>query len=256
MTRSLRSLLIIGTSACTGLVLIVAGTCLYFSLRATLIAEVDRALVEKAQLIAANFELDGQQIVLDEDWMRYDQKGASTARDYVAIWNADNQLIYSSPALQTADLKPFANSSASANQWQWMPLPGNRMGRAFEGTYAVSQREDADIKQSLSKAADQPENTLATVGAASSSPVVRLYLIRDAAALQSTFARILWVLIVVGGAAIASCVVLLVATVGRGLRPLMEVATEIQRRSADDLSSRIDDSTLPSELVPLGQAAQ
>src|SRR5262249_32577664 len=55
----------------------------------------------------------------------------------------------------------------------------------------------------------------------------------------------------VGCLSVLACTLFLVVVVARGLHPLSQLARDVERRQANDLSAPIDGTNLPQELLPL-----
>jgi two-component system, OmpR family, heavy metal sensor histidine kinase CusS len=251
--NSLRGALIAGTSIGAAAVFTVAGVILYFLLRANLVAEIDHALYEKARLLSSSVEVEMGSVRFESDWTTNQRDQPGSPRDYVELWSGDAEVQYCSLALEAANLRPFGSSFDSPD-YRWITLPGGIEGRAIGVTFQVLEKDehDADAESNSGGRGQQTADSQPRMHKEKSAGIkVTLVEVHDAAPLATTLAHIKIVLFSVGAIATAAVVVLMVIIIGRTLRPLDRLASEINQLDADDLTERIGTSTLPAELLPL-----
>jgi two-component system, OmpR family, heavy metal sensor histidine kinase CusS len=240
--RSLRTALIAGTTIAMAAVLLAAGVLVYVLARTSLVDQTDRALVDKARLIATDVEGKEGDVVLDLAAFHIGDNESLDPRDYVQLWRTDGTVVYRSSALGGEGMERFSGSEQSP-EWRWVTLPGERTGRAV-GIEVRARAEDAEEKDASDTAARGATGK-------ESLPMVTLVLARDMGPMESTLAGLRVLLGSVGCAAIAVSAGVLLLVVRRALAPLDRLAVAIGRLGEQNLSARVELSGTPRELQPV-----
>ena len=252
--RSLRGALILGTSLGTVLVFSAAGVLLYFLLRASLVNQIDRALEEKARLLASNVEIRGTILKLELDWAVNDGKDRREDRDEFEIWDSGGAVAYRSPGLHEIQLPPFGNSWDRPAEFRWLSLGDGVNGRALGVTFQPERSDEPD-DETEAKSADpaaRPEKAASSpIGSPAPNAPMTLVLVRDVTRLNATLAHMRLILLAVGCGTAVALSALLALIIGQSLRSLEKLQHDISLLDADDLSARIQSPNLPSELIPL-----
>ena len=129
MRRSLRTRLILSTTLATAAVLLAAGLLLYVLVRDGLVAQFDRALLDKARLLASATEWEDGELDLNFDEFDMHEFQAPDRPAYLQVWLTDGAVAFRSPSLAGADLQRLAGSLDAA-LCRRVILPDGRPGRA------------------------------------------------------------------------------------------------------------------------------
>ncbi len=154
--RSLRTVLIAWTTIGAAAILVTAGIVLYVLVRASLVEQCDRSLLDKSRLLAAITAQNRSKLDLQFD--EFDEFDASRFRPeedraYLQVWLAEGTTIYRSGTLQEADLQPIAGTVESP-VWRWVSLPNGQTGRAVGITFRP--REEDAAEHELQRAEESP----------------------------------------------------------------------------------------------------
>ncbi|MCX7045721.1 MAG: ATP-binding protein [Candidatus Sumerlaeota bacterium] len=245
MTLSLRSRLILSSSLISALALVSAGILLYYYVRHNLIAEFDRALIDKAQMLAAGAELDTRtsKITLqDVDLSEFKKKRHP---DYLKIWLDKDKILYSSPSLNKQDLK-LEFRKPQKTECSYLRLPGGRIGRVVFMSFTLSlqdEHENTDAKESgkpvqaLEKTPDRSQAVIA--------------LVRDAERITEALERLGMFLSLSGLATIIITAGVLWFVIRWNMRPLNRVAAQIERMDERALVLNVETEKIPAELRPV-----
>jgi len=235
MKLSLRTRLVASTAVGAAVVLVAAGAALFLLVRDGLVDQFDRALLDKARLLASAVEYDRGKIDIEFDELDLAEFGAHGQPAYLEVWLDDGSVRFRSPSLGEADLDRPSAAVEDGPAFEALALPDGRAGRRLVLPFlprVEAKRGDA--------APGLP-----------GVPTLTMVLARGTAPVDVTLARLKAVLFAVGAAAVAvACGVLWVA-VRRGLRPVGRLARAIAGVEAADLSMRIDVPGAPAELAPV-----
>jgi two-component system, OmpR family, heavy metal sensor histidine kinase CusS len=257
--RSLRGILILGTTIATALVLAVAGCLLYALARASLIEQMDRGLIDRARLIASGMESRCGSVNDKSTPVRLGDEVLASG-DYMQVWQGNGKVLFQSSSLVKDGLEEFGGTPKSP-ECRWVSLPGGKTGRAVGVRFRASScgcdtcsiispcgcktnsASNGDGEKTKS-GTDKPL-VITTIG-------VTLVLARDAEYVHSTLADLRTLLLLVGGAAIAASAGVLLLIIRRGLQPLDRLAAAISEIGEQDLHERINVASAPRELKPVG----
>ena len=229
MRRSLRTRLILSTTLATAGVFLAAGVLLYLLVRDGLVAQFDRALLDKARLLASATEWEGGELDLNFDEFDMHEFQTPDRPAYLQIWLTDGAVAFRSPSLAGADLQRLAGS-LDAPLCRRVLLPDGRPGRAT-GFTMTPKTEDSS-----------PPPAAAAIS---------LVLARGTAPVDATLAQLAVLLVLVGLVAVALSAGVLWLAVRRGLRPVDGLASQIARLGEADLAARLEAPDAPRELVPV-----
>lgn len=235
--RSIRARLLLGTVLSAVLVLSITGLALYWRVRASLMAEFDAALRDKARTLAAMAEIEDGHIELDIKDLDMPEFRRVDRPEYLQVWGPAGEVMVRSPSLGGANLERFGGSLESPVSRPTL-LPYGVAGRIIGVTFQPRPgREDegARLPPSLG------------------SPWMTLVLARPTGEVDAVLARLGFLLIALGGLAVVATSVVLARVVHGGLRPLRDLAARIGQLSEEELSARIELPDAPAELVPIAE---
>lgn len=234
--HSLRRNLLLGTTLGTAAAFVASGVALYLLVRASLTAQLDRSLCDKARLLASTIEQGPQGLDVEfEDLDMGEFQGARSAA-CLQVWSSDGATVYRS--CQDADLatRPAAMDEPICGV---VRLPDGRPGRAVFFRF-LPRRE-----QPVTATGDVPES------AAIPPAPVALTLARSTEEIDRTLAAMLSLLVVVGAVAGMGAAAFLWWFVSRSLRPLEGLAMEIASLQPDDLGTIVRGDACPEEVQPV-----
>ncbi len=231
--RSLRARLLAAVIAASAVVLLASGVALYLSVRASLLNELDSALVQQAQVMTSVFEWNHGRVDLELGRLAEPDKAAPSSRRYFEVWQQGVGLLARSPDLRGLHL-PRPQGVFRSPHLVFAELPNGRRVRLLAVTVRPMP-EGADDGSVQKASAAIPRVTLLL---ASELDNVRIYLMRLA-----------YLLAAVGLAAILASAGGAWWAVGFGLRPMRALARRIEGLGEDDLGQRVDLPSAPSELL-------
>lgn len=243
--HSLSRTLVVGTTLLTASILVTAGVVLYLLVRLSLLAELDRSLTDRAGLLASTIEIeDGK---LDLELVDLDMRTFEGRRPeaYVEVRSAGGAILYKSPSLADADLAAD-HISGNKNECFDTELPDGRPGRAVQ--LAFSPRNEILERQGEVSTNSGEAGGVPDAGHGGDLSVV---LAQSTSHIDTVLARLRVLLALVGGAAAAIAGGTLWYYVARSLRPLKELAHEIEQVGENDLKEPIGTTGYPSEIGPV-----
>ena len=115
--RSLSRTLVLGTTLAAAVILVSAGASLYVLVRASLLKQFDRSMLDKAQLLASTIEQERGELVLEFDELDMREfEGQALGREGQPLaWVAGDELVqYSFPAANVPIVEALAALEFSA----------------------------------------------------------------------------------------------------------------------------------------------
>lgn len=192
----------------------------YLSVRGILIEQFDANLAAKAKAIIAATEADDDGLELDLDEPALESYLSPQSGDYFEIRRANGSLVARSPNLGQNRLPDFKSET--------IILPGNRSGRALRQTFSpVDDEERAFQNLQLLAASDSTE-------------------------LLRNVREIAMRLPVLGLAGLIFTLGLLYFALGRGLRPLDDLALAVQSIQVGKPNQSLKTDGMPTELRTVG----
>ncbi len=222
--RRRTSLLLCGAIA---LLLLGGGALIFWTIRASLIAQFDANLAAKAQALIAGADLDEGEIEIDSDLREFAGFEARAGDNYFEIFGADGASLASSPSLGTSHLP--ARPSGAAPKFGSVKLPDGRSGRAIWRSFSPADDDRA------------PSGKLEVVVAAYSG------------GLERSLRNIMHILSAVGLTGLVLTVVIVHLTLRSGLRPLDDLAERVRGIGVTHLHERLPTGELPRELQPIAE---
>lgn len=231
--RSLRTRLVAAVMATGAVVLISSGVVLYFLVRASLLQELDSALVQQAQVMTSVLEWKDGRVDLELGKLTEPQKVAPGDHRYFEVWQQGEGLLARSPSLGKASL-PRPKGVSPSPRISFAKLPGGHRVRLVVLTVRPRQ-EGADERASRRKSSIAPQVTLLLAG--------------DLGRFETSLTQLAYLLAAVGLAAILATVGGAWWAVGFGLRPMRALARRIEDLGGEDLGRRVDLPAAPTELL-------
>jgi two-component system heavy metal sensor histidine kinase CusS len=232
---SLRRRLLLGTTLSLAAILAGAGVTLYALMRASLVNEFDEALVTEARALARLSEQDKGHVEVELDTGKLPPLGRPEQTQLFELWldDSDHSTVARSPALGEAHLqRPDLPAAGEQARVEPVALPGGLRGRAV---YLRFEPRDESPEPG------EPRRT------------VTLAVARNTVRLDATLARLRGLLLAVSAAAVVAGAAVVTWVIGRGLRPLNELAGAIERVGVNDLSERIEPNGTPREAARVVQ---
>jgi signal transduction histidine kinase len=228
MNWTLRTRLLVGAATAMGVILLVAGVVVYAFVRTSLLSEFDGGLLSTARGLQSATEQRAGHVKMEEEAERLPAFSRAEEPDYYTAWLDDGRVISRSNSLGKGLLdRPAAVRSGGSHDY--MVLPDGRRGRQVALTF-TPPAEPEDIRN---------HRTLRTM---------TVVVARHTGALDDKLARLRWLLIGVGVAAVAAGTGALGWVVGRGLRPLSLLARQIEKVDQENLGARVELARTPVEL--------
>lgn len=225
-------------SLVTGLFVLftICGMMLYMYTSRALVSQFDVNLLSKVRTFVASTELeDGGKVEMEFTELALLEFRPSPEAEYYQVWNESGRSLSRSPSLRDNDL-PQIETPTGEPRIQDIPLPDGRPGRAVALRFAPRSEDKFRAGAGALKAA---ENRLTLVMARSREDLDRTLDVLVSGLLAT-------------GLLLPVCAAFLVRwTVGRGLRPLDQVAGEAASIDAGKLDHRFQTESMPDELVPI-----
>jgi len=248
VTRSLKTRLLTGIIAATILLLAVFSATVYIVIRSVLLNQFDASLASVTRILAASVELDGEEIELEFEVQQMPEFQNAEHATYYELWGPDGSVAARSPLLGTADLARlegavdalvFAKSQTADNR------PLRTAGLKFKPRASDSNEERQTSNEEHSTSNDEHDRNL------TADRTLTLVVARDASGLLGQLRFLRWLLLSASAAVIALSLLIAAVVVRRGLAPLNAIAGEIAAISGENLATRIDAESAPSEIVPI-----
>ena len=247
MTRSLRLQLLIATSLATAGLLALFGVAIFIAMRHQLLADYDASLLARAQMLAGSVEQHGNRLHIEIDPREIAASTDHGSPTYFELW-ANGIVILRSDSLGDADL-PGTDAEATANAGQLI-LPGTRdrtRNGTVSGTGGGIRGGRAAVLTFTPNVDDEGEPHSSTwanqrcILAVAGVPLEAERTLRYLASL----------LVAACAGAIALSGAVLLGVVSRGIRPVKILARDIERVRESNLSFRLKDRGVPTELLPI-----
>ena len=222
--RRRTSLLLCGAIA---LLLLGGGALIFWTIRASLIAQFDANLAAKAQALIAGADLDEGEVEIDSDLQEFAGFQAREADNYFEILGADGASLARSPSLGTSHLP--VRSSGATPKYGSVKLPDGRSGRAYWRSFSPADDEGA-----------MPGKLEVVVAAYSGG-------------LERSLRNIMHILFVVGLTGLVLTVGIVHLGLKSGLRPLDQLAERVQTIEVTHLQERLPTVQLPRELQGIAE---
>lgn len=211
-------------------VLLPAGGCLiYFTAERLLLRNFDAVLAAKADALVTTSEMERGKLEIDLEVQEFAGFGSAAGGDYFEFRTPAGNLLARSPSLRRDRLPSLPEPLTRKPLNGFLTLPDGRPGRALWLVVPV-------------KSHDQPDG----------ASLVELGVASDSTSLSQTLHTL--GMVVAGTAAAGMLVGLFVlrSVVRRSLRPVSDLAREVQEIPVDDPARTLDATHLPSELLPVG----
>lgn len=228
--RSLRARLVARTTAAVVLTMAVAAVAVYLWMRASLLAELDAALLFEARSLSAHVEQSGDRVQIEPEIAALADYASGAHAHFYQMRTTDKSLALRSPSLGNFDLS-LPERPPLEPVHQALVLPGGAAGRSV--AISFEPRIDEDDERAEHEG-DRPRVTLAVA--------------RETTGLDATLARLGGLLLIVTAAAAAVCVVLTSGVIRHELKPLDQLASSIGQVGAANLADRIRVPDCPAEL--------
>ena len=239
--HSLRRRLIVGTTVGTAIVLAAAGVLLYSLVRAGLLRQFERSMIDKARLLASTVEVEFGVVDLEFEKLDMREFEGADGPGYMQLWLDDGSVAFRSPSLAGRDLKRFARPAGSP-AYRWLKLPNRGRARGVGIVFRPrAEYEDVGV----------PEEVIPDEPGLMPAGTITLVLARDTSSMDRTLARLRTLLLVTGCLAVALSAGVLWLVIRRSLRPIDQVAAEINRLGEEDLSARLEAPNAPKEIQPV-----
>ena len=232
MIRSLRARLFLGICAVSLLVLGLLSLAIDAVVHATLQAEFDNVLLEKARTLASLVEQSGPLTHFDYQAEEFPEFNAGPKAAYFEV-TLDGKPYQHSASLGEGHLPMRVSPGTSGAEYY--KLPDGRRGRLLVMDFEPLVETDDSTAGPAPKLL--PRGTLAVA--------------QDSSSLERTLERLRLFLVALGAGATLLAGGLLMWVTGRAVRPVQKLARQIDAMGERDLSTPISAADLPSELAPV-----
>lgn len=238
MRPSLRTRLLVGTIVAVAATFVAVGVVATRLTRSSLQGQFDDALLAKAQELASQVEEDDGKVTCEIDPKML---GANEAFE---VW-VDGKVLAKSPSLGSADLFAAGDraltaaslaGSVAARQITLLGMP--RPEPEHDSPGADHDDDDDKVEKAM------PTKPL---------PPIAVVLARSTSEVDASTHRMTGVLLGVGLAGIALCIVMMLIIIQTALAPVRALASAIAAVRADELTARVENATTAAELVPIAQ---
>jgi signal transduction histidine kinase len=231
--RSIRSRLTASLCLAIGALLIVTGLFIFFAVKKVLGDQFDETLAAKGQAIITAAEIDGGKLEIElalDDFAGFGEGG-----DYFEIRRENGRVEMGSPSL----VEPLDGDSPEIGA---IEIPDGFTPTILSGTMADGRRARFFVQRFQPRGGNKKRAKFSDLHLVVASPT---------AALDRSIAGIGAVLgIAVTGMLLVTVPLVRTALV-RGLRPLGELSARIQEIGPERLDRRLDEFSMPAELVPV-----
>ncbi len=239
--HSLRTRLLIGTSAGIVAVLLVVGFLFHFLVRQSLVEQFDVALLDEARMLASTIEFEVDGVVLDFAELDLLSLKESARPGYLQIWLEEEQVIYRSPSLGLENLLKPSGPHISEG-FLWVELPSGAGGRSVGLTFKPREDPDDEERDVIDRTTEDGDVAI---------PQVTLVLARHTEPIDKALARLLVRLALVGMLTMLVSIAVLSLVIHRSLRPLNQLAGRIGLLDEKNLSSGLAGRAGPREVQPI-----
>ncbi len=223
----------------------------YVMIRRQMLAEFDKNIGAKARALAVMIEQRKSQIDVEFAQHPMQEFARSIRPEYYQVWYEDGTVLARSRQLGDANLKQL-NGDFVRPAVQAVVLPDGRPGRAAGvrfRPYVEGEKLDAPLQIDLLHDDDDSQD-LDELDF-SNRAYVTLVIAQDTLDLNSSLARVIWVLVGSGITATVVILIVLAWLVTRGLQPLQVLARQISDVDEQSLSQRFQLDDVPGELQPV-----
>lgn len=230
---SLRLRLLAAVSVASALVLVSAGVALYLLVRTSLLKEMDLALVQQARVMTSMFEWKDGRVDLELDQLTTPGRPSQGNLPYFEVWQEGLGLLARSASL-AGDALAQRTWLYESPSWSFVKL--SALGRVR--MVAITVRPPAEGGgESDAKPTSNP------------APRVTLLLASDLRRFEASLARLVFLLVAVGLAAMLASTGGAMWAVGFGLRPLEVLGQRLAGLDEASLHSRVELPKSPKELI-------
>jgi two-component system heavy metal sensor histidine kinase CusS len=232
-------MLLVRTGTGTAIVLVLSGCLLYGLFRAELRRQFDRALDDKATLLASAVSQTPQGLELDFTELDMQEFVRGPGAGFLQMWEDDGAVLYRSASLGDADLlHPAAPLGAAMHED--IELPGDVDGRAV--ILVFRPRLDEEDDGPLADDRGEPESTAA---------VLTLVLARQTGSMSRVLGGFGLLLLAVILLTILVMSITLSGVIGQSLKPLAVLTDRIADLDDRALSVRLPEMEVPDEFRPV-----
>ncbi len=235
---SIRRRLLLVLTAGFSLLIFATGAYLDHRLTNQATEEFDASLLARTRALAALTDQEGGRIELDYSPKRMPAYERVERPEYFQFWLDDGRVLLRSARLPAGVSLPFGGFDGVEGRARDIDLPDGRAGRLIQIAFTPTAGEDSDEDE---PAQGSPEKARGVVVAVA----------RGRERLDALIASMRLVLFGVGGVAVLLAVLLVWRSLQRGLRPLEEVAAQVELLNAETLDARVGVSPKPAELAPI-----
>jgi two-component system sensor histidine kinase QseC len=228
------TLSVLGT---TLVLLLIAGGALYAYVRFALIHQLDHSMDAESRLLCGTVRLhvDGRVTLESDEPVIESHRGRHPRRDVFEVFKSDGTPLLRSSSLGSFDIVPHL-TDLTVNSFD-AELPDGRWARVHRLTFTPELDDD-----------DVPATSPAAIAA--SKPLIFL-LAHDRDDIDDTLETILTSLFITAALLSIGISIGIPYGVRRGLLPLRQIATAVERIHADSLDDRLAPDLMPAELAPI-----
>jgi signal transduction histidine kinase len=225
----LKRRLLIRTAAATVIVLSLAAVAVYLMVRASLLAEFDDALITNARAVVALVEQEKDGIKIDEAIAQHQEFTRNKRPDTFVIWSENGTVAAQSQSLGNRQIPAFPPTATQTPTIFDVRMSEEKPGRAVVFRFSPHFEEPAAHSPSELKPAT-------------------ILVARHRHDLDERLEQLALVLTIVTIAATVAAVICLWFVVGQGLRPLSDLAAQIDAIDVKTQGTQLELAQAPQEL--------
>ena len=246
MMRSLKGTLYLGVILGTFLVLVIAGTVLYFSVNRHLVHQMDASLADKARTLALSIELKHYGLEVDLEEMRLEEMEEAGSPEYISISSMDGRIIYRSDIFRDITV-PVPDTPLAEPRYGYFFIKG--AGNLRYIIYSFQPDVDDEEEEDLEDVKADPGIVIDNASLPEDPIVLQLF--RDTAELSYFMEIFFFILLGTGLGSIGILSLVVWLAIKRGAQPINELASGIDSIKDDDLTVRLEEAGVLEELTPI-----
>lgn len=200
----------------------------YLLARQLLVSQLDSVLAAKAEALISMAEVDGNEIEFDTDILQFAGFGSALSGDFFEVRDSAGEVIARSPSLENEPAE-LARERLPGEWRADVDLPDGNPGRAAAFLFRPEGNPSEQLKEL---------QLVVAIGSGQTRQVLRTLLV---------------VLMSTGAAGLVAAVILIRTGLSKGLSPLNQLASNVERLKVGEPGLRLETERLPNELQGIGE---
>lgn len=200
----------------------------YLLARQLLVSQLDSVLAAKAEALISMAEVDGSEIEFDSDILQFAGFGSALSGGFFEVRDSAGTVIARSPSLENEPAE-LAKERLPGEWRADVELPDGNAGRAGAFLFRPEGNSSEQLREM---------QLVVAIGSGQMRQVLRTLLV---------------VLVSTGAAGLVAAVILIRAGLSKGLSPLNQLASNVERLKVGEPGLRLETERLPNELQGIGE---